>query len=53
MGDIVSIVLNESILDTLFGFQAMSEKVPLHTEIVTVPVDTVGITVKVYPVEPV
>lgn len=50
-GGITSDVLNERVLDTLFGFHARSENVPLPTETVTAPVDTDGVTVKVYPVE--
>jgi hypothetical protein len=51
-GAIVSLVLtlNESTLDVLFVFPARSDTLPVPTEISTVPVDTVGVIVNVYPV---
>lgn len=41
----------ESILDAILVFPAASENTPVHTDTVIVPVDTVGVTVTVYPVE--
>jgi hypothetical protein len=44
-------VVNESILDALFGLPAASENTPVHTDTVMVPVDPDGVTVMVYQVE--
>ncbi len=51
-GATVSLVLtlNESTLELLFGFQARSDDIPVHTETSIVPVDTFGVIVTVYPV---
>jgi hypothetical protein len=52
-GEVVSamLTLNESVLDITLGFQAISSSTPVHIETSTVPVDTVGVIVNVYPVE--
>ena len=44
-------VMNESVLDTLFGFPAASENTPVHTDTIIVPVDPDGVTVIAYQVE--
>lgn len=51
-GTIVSgiLVLYERTFDLLLVLPAVSENAPVNTEIVTTPVDTDGVTVKVYPV---
>lgn len=54
-GEVVSevfiFILYESMFDEVFVLSAASEKTPVHTPTVIAPVATVGVTVKVYPVE--
>jgi hypothetical protein len=42
--------VNESVFDAVFGLPAVSENTPVHTDTVSVPVDTDGVTVTVYQV---
>lgn len=54
-GDIVSaglaiFTVYESVFDAVDGLLAASENIPVHTDIVIVPVDTDGVTVTVYEV---
>lgn len=50
-GGVVSSVPNDNAFEAVFGFHAISMKLPLSTDTLTAPVDTIGVRIKLYPVE--